>query len=297
MTRPRPNGRRFGDWASWSTAALLLGLLPASVLCCAVLLLPLKIFWDHAFWSIYVYYAVGLALLIPGIDGLLWRWAARGARAPTAAERTRLDAAWSEVMRRSGRTDGSKYQLRVIETDEVNAMAGGARFVFVTTAALDLMDDDMLPGALAHELGHHVGLHPIVLALEVWFMKPIIWALHASAGLSNVGAAIAESFQRGIIGFAATLVALAFRAFAGVLFALTWVAITIFRFTGRGAEYRADRFAAEIGCGSELSTLLEVFDQIEQHATGGRDRSFVEVIASTHPPAAKRLRRLQRHLE
>ncbi len=293
---PEKNGRRIGDWASWITVAALGLLLPVSVLCCAALLLPLRLFWDDAFWLIYVYFGLGITVLIPGIDRFFWRLTARDARDPNAAEQTRLDAAWAEVMRRSKRTDGSKYRLLVIETDEVNAMAGGARLVFVTTAALDVLDDETLSGVLAHELGHHVGLHPIVLALEVWFMRPITWTLYASAGLSNIGVALAESFQGGILRLLASIVALAFRAFAWVLFALSWVAITVFRFTGRGAEYRADRFAAVNGFGAVISEFLEVVSEIEEKSGLGRNRQMVEIIASTHPPAAKRLRRLRRHM-
>ena len=290
------NGRRLGDWSSWSAALLLLLLLPASVMCCALLLLPLRLIWDDVNWMIVVYFAVGALLLIPGVDHVFWRWHARGTREPDADERIRLKQAWSEVMRRSGRTDGNSYRLLVIDTDNVNAMAGGARHVFVTTAALDVLDDDVLPGVLAHELGHHVGLHPIVLALEIWFMQPILWALNAAVGLSNVFASIAEGFS-GIVRIIATLITLAFRALAGVLMAVSWIAFTVLRFTGRGAEYRADRFAAEIGLGAELSVLLEALARLEDEGAISHDRSLVDVISSTHPPAVKRLRRVQRHMQ
>lgn len=101
------------------------------------------------------------------------------------------------------------------------------------------MPDAVLPGVLAHELGHHVGLHPIVLCLEVWFMRPIIWAEAAAIGLSNICGAITAAV-RGIpiLGILVGIVTAAFVALAWVLRAVTWIAFATLRFVGRGAATR-----------------------------------------------------------
>ena len=47
------------------------------------------------------------------------------------------------------------YRFAVLDTDEVNAFAAPAGYVFVTRGALALMEDEaMLAGVLAHEVGH-----------------------------------------------------------------------------------------------------------------------------------------------
>jgi len=58
-------------------------------------------------------------------------------------------------------------------------------------------------------------------------------------------------------------------------------------FGSRRNEYAADRFAAQVGCGSGLRSFLErVLTPREARA------GFFERLKRTHPPAAKRVRRL-----
>ena len=296
--RPSPaqNRRRVGDWSSWSAASVLLLLLPVSVFCSMALLFPLALFWPNVYWTVAVYFALGFVVLIPGVEDAFWGLIFSGAREPRSHERVRLTAAWSQVIERSGRTDGSRYRLQVIDTDEVNAMAGGGHQVFVTTGALAVMSDEVLPGVLAHELGHHVGLHPIVLGLEIWFMRPVIWAQYAAVALSNLSAAITGAFRGGILMIIVGIVALILRAAAWTLIAVTWIAFAALRLAGRGAEYRADRYAAQIGFGHELAGFLEELRDHEQHTESSDKPSLADIISSTHPPTAERLRRLRPYL-
>ncbi|WP_419921926.1 M48 family metalloprotease [Candidatus Poriferisodalis sp.] len=296
--RPSPaqNRRRVGDWSSWSAATVLLLLLPVSVFCSMALLFPLALFWPNVYWAVAVYFALGFIVLIPGVEDAFWGLIFSGGREPRPHERVRLTAAWSQVIERSGRTDGSLYRLQVIDTDEINAMAGGGHQVFVTTSALAVMSDEVLPGVLAHELGHHVGLHPIVLGLEIWFMRPVIWAQYAAVALSNLSAAITGAFRGGILMIIVGIVALILRAAAWTLIAVTWLAFAALRRAGRGAEYRADRYAAQIGFGHELAGFLQTLRDYERHIDTDAQPTFAEIISSTHPPTAERLRRLRPYL-
>ena len=91
--------------------------------------------------------------------------------------------AWSAVIEHSGRSDGDRYKFKVLDTEEFNAMAGGGHIVFITTTALEATDDEALRGLLAHELGHHVGAAPDrAFPLEIWIMRPVIWAHLVSVG-------------------------------------------------------------------------------------------------------------------
>ena len=290
---PNPD-RRVGDWTSWSAAGVLLLLLPASIASSLMLLLPLGLVWPQIYWAVAVYFALGLLILIPGVEDLLWGVIFSDSREPRPHERARLQPAWDKVLERSGRTDGARYRLRIIETDEINAMAGGGHQVFVTTAALEVMPDDYLPGVLAHELGHHVGLHPVALGLELWFLRPVVWAHTVAIMLHNMCAAItAATIGTGILGIVIGLVTLAIRALAWALHAVTWIAIATLRLVGRQAEYRADRYAAQIGFARELSAFLETPTGYHPHDGESERRSLTEIITSTHPPSAERIRRLR----
>lgn len=292
-----PQSRRIGDWTSWSAAAVLLLLLPVSVVCSLLLLFPIALFWPHVYWFAAAYYALGLVVLIPGVEDAYWGLISPNAREPRQHENDRLKPAWARVLSNSGRADGARYRLRVLETDEINAMAGGGHQVFITTAALGVMPDEVLPGVLAHELGHHVGLHPIVLCLEVWFMRPIIWAEAAAIGLSNICSAIYGAVRGiAILGILVGIVTAAFMALAGVLRAVTWIAFATLRLVGRGAEYRADRYAAQIGFGRELAAFLEHLAAYETPDGHAEKRTLTDAISSTHPPTRERIRRLRSQL-
>ncbi len=289
--------RRVGDWASWLAAAVLLLLLPVSVACSVLLLLPLGVFWPQVYWVAALYYALGLLVFVPGIERAYWQLVFVGSRQARADEMRRLKPAWDRVAASSGRNDAHRYDLRVVEADEVNAMAAGGRQVFVTTAALGALPDETLPGLLAHELGHHVGLHPIVLAVECWWMRPVIAAQNVAAALSMFARSICEALSGvAILSFIARVVAAAFYLLAGLLYGVAQVAHALLRFAGRSTEYRADRYAAQIGFGHELAMLLQLAAEHEAGAGNGRRRSMAEVLADTHPPAHKRLKRLRRHL-
>lgn len=288
--------RRVGDWTSWSAAGVLLLLLPASIFCSVVLMFPLSFIWPDIYWLVGIYFALGFFTLVPAGGNLLFKVAFPDAREPWPQEQAQLDAAWARVIELSGRTDGSKFHMRVIDSDDVNAVAGGGHMVFLTTAMLKVAKDDMLPGVLAHELGHHVGLHPFVCALQVWLMWPIIGAQWVAILLSNLAVSIANAFAGGIIGIIVGLVAMLLRGVACVLIGFTWLAIAVLRFVGRGAEYRADRYAVQIGLGVQLAAFLAELAKYEEQIDFDRARTLTDTICSTHPPTQKRLHRIQQHL-
>ena len=64
--------------------------------------------------------------------------------------------------------------LAVTDSPELNAYACGGHVVAVSTGALELLPDDELHGVLAHELGHHLGLHTVALTITHWLSLPII---------------------------------------------------------------------------------------------------------------------------
>ena len=82
----------------------------------------------------------------------------------------RLDKLLRRVGERAG-IDVDRLIVRVQDDTGVNASAGAAHLLFVTKGALALPDDE-LEGVLAHELGHHRGLHPVLTAVVWWLRIP-----------------------------------------------------------------------------------------------------------------------------
>ncbi len=189
-----------------------------------------------------------------------------GAREPTATERARLEPVWRRVCAAAGEDLGD-YALRVEDRDEVNATAGGARIVAVTTLALSLPDDE-LAALLAHELGHHLDEHPVAALLGWWFALPSL---------------VFDLLLR-VFGWFGFLFALA-RIALLIPIGLARLASAVL---GRSAEFAADRHAARLGFGP---ALLAVFERLlaEGHEERGAADAGPARAGATHPPLADRI--------
>lgn len=193
-----------------------------------------------------------------------------GARTPTTAERARLEPVWQRVCGLA-REDLGDYELRVEDRDELNATAGGARIVSVTTFALALPDDE-LAAVLAHELGHHLDDHPIAALLGWWFALP-----------SVVFDAMLRVFAR--VAFLLVLARL-------VLLLPLLLARLASSALNRTAEFAADRHAARLGFGAALIGVLERLLAAGHDEQDAADPGPARLWA-THPPVRDRIARLR----
>jgi Zn-dependent protease with chaperone function len=210
-------------------------------------------------------------------------------RRPTPAELYALDAGWSQVCRRAG-TDPRRYVLLVQESAEPNAFAAGGRVVAVTRAALGLPDRH-LEAVLAHELGHHLGAHPVVSRLGWWFALPARGAAyllgHAFRFIRYAGRALA-TYGDALGALGALLIALIL--LAGLAFVSLWLILLplispFLAWASRLAEYRADRTAVRLGYGQELAAILHGWRE-------PRPGLWARLLA-THPPHPDRVARLR----
>ena len=295
MNASREGSRRVGDPTSWASALVLVAvLLPVSIACLWALIYPLSLWQGYLLWLIPAYYCAVVLMFLPGVEDFMWRLAVRGLREPTPAEQSRLRPVWLAVLGAAGQTRTSKYRLRVLETEDLNAMAAGGRQVFITSGALGAVPDAWLPGVLAHELGHHVGLHPIMLSLEVWLLRPIHWVRTIAIWLSRVCAWSAGLARGSAIGMIVVLfLFFGLRLVAWILLAVTWVPLALLRLAGRRAEYRADAYAAEIGFRAPLGRFLSALAEVEEELGDRNHQSLADIVASTHPPTHSRIERLQ----
>lgn len=200
-------------------------------------------------------------------------------REPSAAERARLDP----LLARLGAHTGIRPErliLRIQEADVLNAAAGAAHLLFVTTAALRRPDDE-LEALLAHELGHHRGLHPLATAVVWWLSLPgeaLAWVF------SLLRRAVSAATGRvRIVAIALTVTVVAWQVL--VMWAY-YVGRLLFLWAARVSEFAADRAAAEWGYGPALVSLYLAMDE---PPPGGR----LERLLATHPPMAQRLSKLK----
>jgi Zn-dependent protease with chaperone function len=266
-----------------------------------------------------VWTASALLVVARPVEAVLARLMFRGLRRPGAAELARIVPALERVCRRAGAgrapggaPDPGRYLLRVQEGQQVNAFALGGHVLAVTRVGLDL-PDDMLEAVLAHEVGHHLHLHPLAIILGWWYLLPFEAAERLLRAIRRVTRSLARAFSRlnqqlggvsggravdGALGMLVLLAALGVLVVAGsllvVALGLLWLPLAVLvrlaRVLGaalsRAGEYAADRHAAELGYGPALLRVLALFVPAERSAR--RPRGLAALLR-THPTCEARM--------
>ena len=294
MSKGSVNFGRLGDWTSWSSLLVLLLLAPLTALCLApftavaAAVLP----GDFVLWTI-LYFAALLLVFIPGLEFLQVWLVCPGSRKPSPEELARLMPLWDGVLAGVGRGKRRRYRIRVADDHRVNAAAGGGSLVIVTTRALATLPDGHLEAVLAHEFGHHVGFHPLVLLAQQWLGKPLDWAARLSITVHNLLAWLTGWRMHPIALVVVWAGVLLIRLALAVLDAVVKVAMLILLFFGRRAEYNADSVATKLGYGRELMGAL---GEMERQDAGALAHQEAPARASpfwdTHPPTPKRIAKI-----
>ena len=102
---------------------------------------------------------------------------------------------WAQIAQANG-LPASRYVVRVLPTEELNAFACGGHLVLVTSFAVHELTQSQLRGVLAHELSHHLGLHTVAITIGHWLSAPVVLLARIGFYFENVAQAAAESFGR-----------------------------------------------------------------------------------------------------
>jgi Zn-dependent protease with chaperone function len=201
-------------------------------------------------------------------------------------EAARLDKLLRRVGERA-RMDIDRLIVRVQADTDVNASAGAAHLLFVTKGALALPDDE-LEGVLAHELGHHRGLHPVLTAVVWWLRIP--------------GALLAGVYRllRRLVGTLASRLGAVGRVLGipVLLLLVVWQVTVMWIFyigealamrAARVSEFDADAAAARWGYASALASTYRDLAARKFESPGRLER-----LLADHPPLADRIARLER---
>lgn len=165
------------------------------------------------------------------------------------------------------------FHFGVIESEQVNAYAAPGGYVFVTDAALALMENEAeLAGVLAHEIAH-VNRRHIVEALEIRAPES-----SPMAGLTR--------FFGGASEVAQVFFSQAVDEVVDVLFE---------RGLQREDEFDADRHGVQLAGHAGYRT--DGLGRFLERLAGEVSAEATETLSETHPPASDRLERLHEILE
>jgi len=276
--------------ALWAFVPVI-GMLPFTLLALAVFWFPFSIVFGVDYWMFAVaFLAVGLLMFVRPFQVFVLT-PILGARRPTPTEAAVIEPIWTGIAEANG-LPASRYVVRVVDTDEVNAFACGGHLVVVTTFAVTELTASQLRGVLAHELSHHLGLHTVAITLGHWLSVPVVVLARIGFYLENVAQAAAGSFGQRSAAIAAvgTVAAAIFSGLAWVFTAAIRGSDAITNMVGHSSEYEADQLAVRMGFGAELAGALRF---VLAQGYGARPIGWRARLAASHPPARTRVARIE----
>jgi Zn-dependent protease with chaperone function len=244
-----------------------------------------------------------LVVLYVAVDNFtpLGRWRMRvslGARPPSARERRVLDGIVEELDAAYAKRHGKRFgRINPYVTDslEPNAMAFGANNIAVSRGLLKPALDDsesraILEGVMAHELGH---LHE----KDTIFMGVVLASIRATdLGVIVLGLCFAPVIilTWGFYGRAAGMLTEILRNIGVFLAWLPmWLIATFSRMTAAPAEYRADRFAAELTGPDGLIKFFDLISPLDTRVGSGVIGHYMR----SHPPTELRRDKMEQLAE
>ncbi|MCB1563886.1 MAG: M48 family metalloprotease, partial [Alphaproteobacteria bacterium] len=194
-----------------------------------------------------------------------------------------------------------KIRVFVMDMPHINGIALGRETVAVSTGLLKAASEEEIASILAHEAGHlHNG--------DGFFNMALIAASYPTLFLNNLlknmiffgpkprwFPASGQDFgwMMGMFTFLMALLFFAYFIFFWVLsIPVLWLLRSVEFFTAWPIEYRADRFAMELGFGPPM---IELFERIEDEDVRGAT-GFLAKYLYSHPPTALRIDRIERAL-
>ena len=289
MARQR-GSRSFESSAAWAFLPVI-AMLPFTLLALLIIWLPVGLVTEVRYWWVLAAFLVAGLLLFYRPFQVWVLTPVVGARRPTPAEDAVIRPIWWEVAQAND-LPPSRFVVRVLPSDELNAFACGGHLLVVTTFALSELDDRQLRGVLAHELSHHLGLHTVALTLGQWLSVPVVLLARVGFFLQNVAYAATTTFgeRSPVIQFIGSVAAVLLQGFALVFTAALTGADALTNMVGHGSEFEADQRVVRMGFGRELASALRqvMATRPARRPTGWRGR-----LSASHPPARTRVARIE----
>ena len=181
-----------------------------------------------------------------------------------AAMQERVNRIGQRLAAVSGRTEIA-YSFKVLNHNEVNALACPGGFIYVFKGLIDYMPSDTeLAGVLGHEVGHVAKKHTVnSIEKQLWTTLALIVATGGRGGMSLIGAAQQALFA----GYSRT--------------------------DERGAD--KEGFYNTVNAGFNPYAMLITANKLEDLAEQGGGASYG--LFSSHPEPVERVKRIQKYLK
>ena len=210
-------------------------------------------------------------------------------RDPTPEENNILLPLFNELCEKSGKNPAD-FNLYVNSENVYNAFAFGENNICMDEKTLTL-NNDMIKAILAHELGHlhykdtvHSNYGYLISTTGVLALK----GFYFTARLFFLVAVIPIPLFNWVMVMMGYVFAFSGKILEFVLVVPLWL---VNMFSSRQNEYRADRFAVELGAGKGLEEFFGLLTKLYGNI------GFFEQFRSSHPKTSKRLKSIRKLME
>ena len=211
-------------------------------------------------------------------------------------EKAKVKPLFQEVIDRTNEEYGTTYRLsdfkiKASDDNVVNAFALGYDTLLVTRGAFEAFSDEQLRAILAHEMGHLYYRDSVRTTALIFssFGSRVIMSIYGIYVAITAALSLNVKSEHGV---AFVVFSWVFVLFFLPLIVLNWLGSKIFYLLNlkmsRGAEFRADAFAANLGYKDNMTSALEVLAKEPVN-----DKGFLAKLMATHPSTMLRIGKLE----
>ena len=236
-----------------------------------------------------VFYAGSLAIVFSPAGEKLLRLLEHVRKLETKQEKEFLQPLFNEVYEQAKRRNPElgHIEMCVVDKIAVNAYALGKHTIAVTKGAMQTFNEEHIKALLAHEIAH-ILYHDTIASLYIWIAHGAFlgWVLTIKAILTVIDI-VQEKYKKQSLGRAVTvLVKLIFEAIIFLFMLLMQIVVAV---NSRKNEYRADRYAYDLGYGEELVEAFYLLEKIQL----GDNSTIIQRMIRSHPRITARIEQLE----
>lgn len=233
-------------------------------------------------------YFIAMAIIFSPLGEKILRFLEHIRKLETKQEKELLQPIFDEVYEQAKRRNPELGHIEMCVVDKVfaNAYALGKHTVAVTKGAMQTFSEDGLKALIAHEIAH-ILYHDTIANIYVWLGNStfMTWVFLVK-GILSVVDFLQKEKKKSMGQFVALLVKIIFEA---ILFLMTFLLQAVVAINSRKNEYRADRYAYDLGYGEELVEAFYLLEKIHL----GDNSTVIQRMLKSHPRITARIERLE----
>ena len=235
-------------------------------------------------------YVISLFIAFTPLGEKLLRFFEHVRKIETKKEKEYLLPLFHEVYRQAKQhsPELGQIELCIIDKITVSACALGKRTIAVTKGAIETFSPEELKALMAHEIAHIVygdSMARLYMTVGNGLFTAFVLVSKAFIFISEIIEMIASKNK---ITFAGVLILLIKLLFLLAFYITQFLMKMVLSFSNRKSEFRADRYAYDLGYGEKL---VEAFYLMEKMQLG--NTTVIQKMTADHPRITARIERIE----